>query len=180
VEASLNLDEKSNCYATIDLMTHSNLTAYLHTENNTLGQLLLKLNQLKQWNNWLHNCLPAEKLLTEHCQIVGLDKTSLIVIADNPHWVTRFRFFIPDLLVKLRYYPDLQAIRAICCKVKPPYYPVAARRQTRQRLIISPNTADILQKTAIKIQNEKLKHVLQRMATYCHASEGKHPENSEK
>ena len=138
---------------------------YLQHESNTLRTLLIKLNRLKTWNNWLRDCLPQETLL-EHCQIVGLDGTSLIVIADNSHWMTRFRFFIPQLLTQLRNYPDFQTIRAICCKVIPSHHHAAAihKKKRRERLIISETTADVLQETAKKIRDEKLKTILEKMA----------------
>src|SRR5207245_11165 len=95
-------------------------------------------------------------------KIVGLDKHSLIVIADNPHWLTRFRFFIPDLLIQLRGYSDFKDIKAICCKVKPAhYFPVKPKRVP---LIISDQTAEIMHEAANKITHGKLKDVLMRMA----------------
>jgi hypothetical protein len=141
-------------------MTKSTIAAIL--QNETLGNLLRKFNRLETWNTWLKECLPEESVLFEHCQIVGLDKTSVIVIADNPHWVTRFRFFIPDLLIKLRHYDDFKDIRAICCKVKPPHF--RATKPKRHPLIISNNTAEILKEAAKKIKNEKLKAILNKMA----------------
>ncbi len=146
-------------------MIKSTIATFLRHESNTLGQLLVKLNQLKIWNGWLRECLPLEPLLTEHCQIVKLDGTSLIVIADNPHWITRFRFFIPTLLIQLRKHSDLQNIRSICCKVRPPHHPFSSAHRIRRRpLTVSANTAHILQETANKIQNTKLQEILRKIA----------------
>lgn len=146
------------------LMTKLPIYSYLKNDSKTLGKLLLKFNQLKVWNGWLREALPNEIALTEHCKIVGLDKTSLIVIADNSHWVTRFRFFIPGLLTKLQSYPDLQGIRSICCKVMPQRYPAGEKKTKRERLKITTNTAVILQESANKIKHVKLKKVLEKMA----------------
>jgi len=145
-------------------MTKSSVSNYLQHESNTLGTLLVRLNKLKTWNSWLRNALKEEPLLTQHCQIVGLDGTSLIVIADNSHWVTRFRFFIPQLLTQLRQYPDFKNIRAICCKVMPLHHR-AYKKTKRQPLIISEKTAEIMQDTAKKVKDEKLKTILQRLAS---------------
>jgi|SRR6185312_6227864 len=144
-------------------MTKATIATYLKNENKTLSQLLMKYSRLTAWNHYLKECLPEETLLLLHCQIVGLDKTSLIVIVDNPHWITRFRFFIPDLIPQLKKYEDLKNIRAICCKVKPPYYP-ATKKQKRQPLVISEQTAQMMQDTAGKIKNSKLKSILLKMA----------------
>lgn len=149
----------------ISIMTHSLIATYLQNDSHSLGSLLLKLNQLKQWNSWLHALLPTNIPLQEHCQIVGLAGTSLIVIADNPHWVTRFRFFIPELLKQLQTYPDLKNIRSICCKVRPPLHSHSAnKKQRRQPLIISSATAEVMQHTAKKIRHERLKKTLEKMA----------------
>jgi len=144
-------------------MTKSTIASYLQYESKTLSNLLLKFNRLKIWNKWLKECLSEETLLLEHCHIVGLDKNSLIVIADNPHWVTRFRFFIPDLLISLKKQDDLKHIKSICCKVKPPRFTAIKRK--RQSLIISRQTAEIVQEAADKIENQKLKKILLKMAS---------------
>src|SRR5690242_2386498 len=102
------------------------ITDYLQPDGKTLGKLLVKLNQLQQWNGWLKECLEQDSLLPKHCFIVNLIGTSLIVFADNPHWVTRFRFHIPALLSKLRNYSDFATVQSICCKVRPNYEPVSS------------------------------------------------------
>lgn len=144
-------------------MTKSSISNFLKHESNSFSTLLARLSKLKTWNTWLRELLKNETLLTEHCQIVGLDGASLIVIADNSHWVTRFRFFIPQLLIQLRQYPDFKDIRAICCKVRPVHHR-AYKKTKRRPLIISENTAEILQETAKKVKDEKLKKILQRLA----------------
>ncbi len=137
----------------------STIADYFKNENKTLSQLLVKFRRLLIWNQYLRDCLPDETSLLEHCQIVGMDKTSLIVIADSPHWVMRFRFFIPDLIHQLKKYDDLKEIRAICCKVKPLHYS-SSKKQKRQPLMISEQTIQVIQETAGKIKNSKLKGIL--------------------
>lgn len=148
----------------IDTMTKNSIAKILQRDSKSLGNLLLKLELLKQWNARLAECLPDQPGITEHCKIVGIDKNALLVIADNPHWVTRFRFFIPDLLEKLRSYPDFKNLRAICCKVNPPQFNQAARNKPRTPLIISEQNAKVLQTAANKIQHAKLRAVIERLA----------------
>lgn len=143
-------------------MTKRTIANYLQHESKTIGHLIAKFNRLKTWNDWLQDCLPDEGILLQHCQIVGLDKASLIVIADNPHWVTRFRFFIPELLIQLRHYEDFKHIKAICCKTRPPHYRVSQLK--RKPLIISSQTAEMMKLAADRIKNEKLKNMLMRIA----------------
>lgn len=145
-------------------MTKKTLVHYLTAENKTLGNLLLKFNRLQTWNTWLRECLPNESALFLNCKIVGLDKTALIVMASNPHWVTRFRFFIPDLLIKLRNYPDFTLLRSICCKVKPVQHAPITAAPKREPLQISAASMQVLQETAKKIQHKKLQLILEKMA----------------
>lgn len=139
---------------------------YLQQDIQTLGNVLSKLGQLQQWNSWLKECLLDQNIaLTQHCFIVNLIGTSLIVIADNPHWVTRFRFHIPELLTKLRQYPSLENIQAICCKVQPNYVSaLSSNRQPQQKL--SSRSAALLRETASKITDEKLRIALEKIAEH--------------
>jgi hypothetical protein len=145
-------------------VTKSKVEAYLQPGNKTLDHLFSKLQRLKLWNDWLQTCLPEETILLSHCQIVGLDKHSLIIIADNSHWVARFRFFIPEVLTKLKAYSDFKDLRAICCKVRPLQYSHHTKKTKRQPLLISKQTAEIMQKTANKLKHKKLKDVLDGIA----------------
>lgn len=138
-------------------------TDFLKHDSQTFAGLLLRLNKLKQWNAWMAEFLAREKILTEHCQIVGLDKSSLIVIADNAHWVTRFRFFIPELISKLRNCPGLEKLGSICCKVRPPYYAPVSRGK-KYKPTLSAVSAAILRDAASKIKDDKLRKSLEKMA----------------
>lgn len=144
----------------------NSITHYLQQDNPTLSNLLSKLSQLQRWNNGLNECLlDQNKSLTQHCFIVNLIGTSLIVIADNPHWVTRLRFHIPELLVKLRQYPGLENIQAICCKVQPNYVPASlSNREPQQKLSLQ--SAALLRETAHKVTDEKLRMVLEKIAEH--------------
>ena len=142
----------------------NSITHYLQQYNPILSNLLSKLSQLEQWNSWLKECLlDQNKTLTQHCFIVNLVGTSLIVIADNPHWVTRLRFHIPELLVKLKQYPGLENIQAICCKVQPNYVPASlSNREPQQKL--STKSAALLREIASKVTDEKLRIALEKIA----------------
>ena len=154
-------------------MTQPNVTDYLNPESKSLTNLLSKLKVLRQWNLWLKQCLPEETLLTTHCQIVGLDGTSLIVIANNPHWVTRFRFHIPNLLKKLQQYSELSSIRSICCKVRPAQYPMSVKKNKQAKLCLSVENSKMLKEAALKLQDVKLRAVLEKIAENVDSSSEK-------
>lgn len=148
-------------------MTQSTITHFLKQESQTLGSLLAKLNQLKQWNACLQECLAEDKALTQHCQIVNLAGTSLIVIADSPHWVTRLRFYIPELLPKLRAHPGLEKIQSICGKTRPADYSLSPKQAAaRHPQKLSLHTAEILRATAQKINDQKLRKILEKIAQH--------------
>jgi hypothetical protein len=153
----------------LQINNYSAITQYLQQESKTLTVFLSRLKQIKQWNEWLQESLEKENLVTQHCHLVNIvNETSLIAMADNPHWMTRFRFYIPELLPKLRAYPDFASIKAICCKVQPKYIPTAtsARREPQQKL--SARNAQLLRETASKLpdKDRKLKAILEKIAAY--------------
>lgn len=147
------------------LMKNS-ITDYLRQDNKALGKLMAKVSQLQQWNNWLKESLEHDFALSEHCFITSLSGKSLIVFADNPHWVTRFRFHIPALIIKLKKYDDFKTIQSICCKVQPNYVPVSPKRREPQ-LKLSKKSARIVKDTAEKISDEKLQASLTKIAMNC-------------
>ena len=144
-------------------MSKLTIAKYLKQDSKTLGSLLGKLQQLNQWNTWVSDCL-EEKILAEHCKIVGIDRGALIVVADSPHFVTRFRFFIPGLLAKLRTYPELAGLKAICCKVRPNY--MATKKPQGRQIAMPEEGAKTLREAAEKIADPKLKEVLERLANH--------------
>lgn len=145
-------------------MNNPTITHYLKQDSKTLGALLSKLNQLKRWNNWLAECLIEEGSLVNHCQIVNLIGNSLIAIADTPHWLTRIRFHIPELLPKLRKYPGLEKIQAICCKIQPNYMHQKSKKTRQPQTILTPKTASLVREMANKMSDEKLRGIFERIA----------------
>jgi hypothetical protein len=148
------------------VMTKFNITSFLQLEGSNIGNLLIKLKRLREWNAKLRDILPLETPLLEHCRIVGMDKTSLIVIADNPHWVTRFRFFIPQLVEKFAKIDEFKHIRAICCKVRPAHQARGSFHKNKRRpLRITTETAEVLHETALKVKDPRLKKILEKIAS---------------
>lgn len=148
-------------------MTKLTLNQYLTSANKALNPLLIKLNQLNQWNQWLKESL-IDTTLTKHCYIVNLDKTVLIVIADSAHWSTRLKFHIPDLLKKLKYYPGLENIRGICCKIQPAYH-IRTKNKSRRIALLSEKTSAIINESIQKISDKNLKKILEKIALHCNS-----------
>lgn len=147
-------------------MNKTKITQYLQDDSKTLKVLLSKLNQLKQWNAYLAVCLKDIDALSDHCQIVSRSGDALIVIADSAHWVTRLRFYIPDLLPQLKHCQGLETIKAICCKVNPLISAPKSKKQVRQTSAISAKTAEIFAENANKIQDESLRLIMLKIANH--------------
>lgn len=146
-------------------MTKQSISQYLKNDSKTLGLLLSKLKQLQQWNKHLHNCLSHEPRLLDHCQVVNLLNNSLIILIDSPHWLTRIRFHVPELLPKMRLCVGLEQIREIICKIHPNYNQNKFnqwRQQTRPTLKLQ--TANLIRETANKMPDEKLRAILEKIA----------------
>lgn len=135
----------------------------LHHENKPLEKLFSKLKELSLWNQWLKEALGEEAHLTLHCQIVGIDKKSIIVIADSAHWVTRFRFHLHDILPKLKAHPEFSHVQAICCKVRPEQHRSSIKKK-RTMAALSDENRRILQETIQKIQDPKLRASLEKLS----------------
>lgn len=147
-------------------MTNTLIRNYLQRDSKTLGSLLNKLTQLKRWNALLRDCLDEESHLMDHCQIVNMSGNSLIIITNSPHWLTRLRFHIPDLLPKLRQHAGLEHIKAICCKAQPSLHHAKSKKAHRTRLRLKPETAAMILETAKKLGDTKIRSILERIASY--------------
>jgi len=133
----------------------------LHSESDALRVVLTQVRQLQRWNHWLAQALPDEVKLLEHCQIARLDQSTLIVVADNPHWSTRFRFFIPQLMTQLKQYPDFQRLKTITCKVRPlnfqktPISRRTAKLSPENLKLLADTTQEILEKITRNMDKSK-------------------------
>lgn len=135
-------------------------------DNKTLGSLLNKLTQLKRWNEILRTCLGDQGHIMDHCHIVNISMNSFIVIADSPNWVTRLRFYIPELLPKIRTYQGLEHIKAICCKAQPGVHHGKPKKALRSRLKLNSETADVLLNDAKNVKDTRIKAILEKIASH--------------
>lgn len=136
---------------------------FMNENNHTLGPLLTKLNQLKKWNGYLRESLREDAHIADHCQIVNLIDNQFIVIANNPQWLTRIRFYVPQLLPLLRTYPDLKNLKAICCKVHPSYVPHNKRKKRDAQKKLGAHVKLKVAEIADKIQDQKLQGLLKKI-----------------
>lgn len=92
-------------------------THILKQDSRLLQNLLIKLEELKKFNNLFSQHL--ESPLAQHCHVVRYEKNCLIVLVDNATWGTQLRFRIPDVIKQLHQYPVFENLQAICSKIRP-------------------------------------------------------------
>src|SRR5688572_26423823 len=139
-------------------------THILQNDSQSLKSLFAKLKEQEECNVILKSYL--EPLLAKHCHVIHLEKQQLIVLVDNNHWVTKFRFQTPILLNQLRTHQKFAKLKAICCKVSPCYEPLKTPRESEKAIALTEKTAKILKEQSQKIRDEKLKKILQRIGTH--------------
>jgi len=127
---------------------------------------MLRVEQIKHWQTILFNCLPQEKEIFNHCHVVHADQSSLMILAENPHWIGRLRFLIPQILSVLQQNPNYARLKNIYCKVRPPLYNnrLSQKRPSRQRLAISENSAKEISSAAERIRDPKVCRALKKLA----------------
>lgn len=88
----------------------------LKTEHSALQRIFAKVQQLRQLNDILTQCLDPK--LRNHCLVANVYADKLIVLAENAAFATQFRFYIPELLPLLRQkHPLLRELKEIECKL---------------------------------------------------------------
>lgn len=143
--------------------SQQNIAQFFQNNGKDLQIFLTKLGHLNKLNQVLIDNI--EPSLATHCRVVDLKENCLVLMTESAIWATHLRFHIPQLLTKLRQYPQLQTLTQIHCKVMP----VAIN----QRLIksqkkpmppLSPQTAKIILEITKNIKSDKLKSIMQKIA----------------
>ncbi len=62
--------------------------------------LMDQLSKIETINNSLHRYI--NPLLSQHCRVVNLRKSTLVIAVDSPAWANKIRFQLPELLSGLR------------------------------------------------------------------------------
>ncbi len=125
------------------------------------SQLLSRARELIAIDKLLHELIPAP--LNEHCRILNISGTTLILAADSPVWAARLRFHTSHLVRQLARYEPVK-IRAVRTRVKPAARPSSpGKRQITPRR--TPPGAAALKQAAHSISDPALKSGLLRLAS---------------
>jgi hypothetical protein len=124
------------------------------------ARLLSRARSLLQLENRLHALLPAP--LTEHCRILSIRDTTLVLAADSPVWAARLRFHTPLLLKQLARIQGVR-LRRVRIRVRPPEAATAPRHRHVPNRRSAAGTA-ALQQAAQTVSDPELKTALLRLA----------------
>lgn len=144
-------------------MTNHALTHH----NKALQTILLRVDQLRELNRLVAEHLPTEMI--KHCEVIKLEKNCLFVLVTSGSWATQLRFHIPELMKKLKNYPLLAQLSGIICKTHPTHLSANIVKQQPKRIVkqLSQETSEMLLKTAEKVRDDRLKHILKKIAQNC-------------
>ena len=62
--------------------------------------LMDQLTKIKTINNNLHQTI--NPILSQHCRVVNIRKSTLVIAVDSPAWANKLRFQLPDLISHFR------------------------------------------------------------------------------
>lgn len=116
----------------------------------------LRLIQLQQK---LRQAIPAP--LNDQITVASLADGVITIHTTSAAWAARLRFKIPDMLKSLEQEADGNSVKTIRIKVKPPVDPPP---ESRQKPVISPDTARLLQNVAESISDADLREALLRLS----------------
>ncbi len=147
-------------------MSQQSIKNLISPANQGLQVILKEVEKLNRWNSWFKESLPKENQanLIEHCKIVRLTGTTLIVVSDNAHWSMRLSFLIPEVIKKLKQYPDFKNLQKIDCKIKPPRYQKKA--PVKMANLISKENAKQILEIAEKMETSDLREALERLGSH--------------
>lgn len=133
--------------------------------NKSWSTLLQTVALLSQINQYFKDCFPGQQTLANHCYVIKKTNGNLTLLVDNAHWVIQLRFQLPDLIKKLRTFPELHDLQTIDLKVRPRPAPLSsAPPPTRPPVQLSAQNAALLRDTAKTISDPKLKAILDKIA----------------
>ncbi|MFA6408824.1 MAG: DUF721 domain-containing protein [Gammaproteobacteria bacterium] len=139
------------------------LINYLHNSSK-LSNVFDALERLEKQNFVFKNILGPE--LAMRCKLAKIENGRALVIIDSSAWASKFRYAIPDLLKNLRVQPEFQNLKEIRYQITAQPFSKKAKNNAPNAKLSEKN-AELLRRTAKKIQNVKLKEGLEKLARNC-------------
>lgn len=141
---------------------HKTLQVILQGENTSLNTIMQKVQIITHLNTLWQNAI--DENLINHSRVANLREDCLVIEVDSAAWLMRLRYRLPDLLTKLRQYPELNHLRTIDWYIQPAATNHKTIKKTANKLTFSVAASEILQETAESTEHPKLKMALQKLA----------------
>lgn len=139
-------------------------THILVNDSKILQTIIKKVDELNYFYSLLSKQL--DPLIARHCQVTKFEKNCLFILVDNGSWATQLRFQIPDLMAKLRAYPELEKLGGIICKIRPPLNSKSSPAKKRTLTSLTRETAEAMLETAKSVQDSRIRKILEKIALY--------------
>lgn len=88
-------------------------------QTTALSKIYNKTTQLKKIQQKIKPYIPVE--LQTHCNIANFEKGELVFAVQNATWAMRFRYIIPELIIRLRKENILSGVSTIKYYVEPEF-----------------------------------------------------------
>jgi len=135
-----------------------NIQSYLN--NQSLGNVFSKAKILAKANTHLQSTLPPA--LQPHCQIANFTASYITIATDSATYLTQLKCLQVVLLQSLQQLPPFQTISTVHFIIIPSL--CEPPTPTAQVPVISDLAKDLVQTTAARIQNTRLKQALEHLA----------------
>lgn len=131
-------------------------------DDSQVAHLVTRTQQIRYFTRTVKQLLG--KSLSEHCQTAIFHQDTLILLTNSPVWATRLRFHAPGLLTQLQGLQDWQSLKTIKIKVCPDNR--APQTPPQRRCPLSATAANCVSSLAKAIEDDALRHALERLARH--------------
>jgi hypothetical protein len=143
---------------TYELLTTSNASQDLHPVLEKIKKLQSLAKQMAPY---------FDDILKNNCQVANCEGRYVVLIVANASLATHLRFQTALLLSQFKKNPHLQMIQEIRIKIVPSRQANKNGRQRTQAMKrLSPQTASTLRQMAASLQDERLRKIMERIASY--------------
>ena len=128
--------------------------------NSQVSRLMAGAGILAKLDMIVHERLPSP--LKEHCRVLSVRDTALVLAADSPVWAARLRFHSPRLVKQLDNIKTVK-LRTVQVRVRPVDKPPATVKRP-SKPVLSVDNSIALEQTARGMKDPELKAALLRLA----------------
>lgn len=141
----------------------------LLTSSKQAKGLLQRVAHNKQLSSIMQACLPQP--LANYCQAGELSDHRLTIITTSPVWAAKLRYLLPSLLMQLNKQKIFSQVTEINIKISNISIQTEARKKPRRIVVMSPDSADVIEQTANTVNDKALRESLLRLSLHGKKSE---------